>query len=228
MARPFLPERDRAELEPFAALLAETVLSIGVQQSDTTLALHSRVTHLPDLGPVVAQLLQERRSGRRRVGDLVGVVASALPAANPEPVDLHAVLVAVAEQGQHEAAHELLKKVFEENREDWNALNDLAWELLNEEPFRGQYVEAARKIATVSNELSGYESWAALDTLALAEFESGEVEKAVKLEKKALQLAQGTGREPEIEAALERFVKGLEQQRKKAEKKAGKKVDALR
>lgn len=232
MARPFLPERDRAELEPIAALLAETVFSVGVQQNDTTLAVHSRVERLPDLGPVVGQLLEQRRGGPRHRGLVAGAnPVAAEPLSEEKPVDLHAVLVAVAEQGHQDNAHGILKKLVEENREDWNALNSLAWELLTEEPFRGRYTEAARKIAQVSNELSGFESWAALDTLALAEFESGEVEKAVKLEKKALQLAQGTGREAEIEAALKRFAKGLEEKERKAEKKSGKKsgkkVDAL-
>ena len=242
MVKPFLSERELAEMGPIAELLSETVFSVGFQQSDTTLALHSRIERLPDLGPMVTMLMEQERGGHGHAHSEL-VFTGEQPkkqkkAKKPEapryaeaieeaPVDigqLREKLIELAKRGKHEQANAVGKRIFRVLSKDPNALNDFAWALLTEDPFAGEYTELARKISTVSNELTEFGSWAALDTLALAEFESGNVTKAIELEKKALSLAEGTGREPEIEAALERFVKGLEAQKEKKKKSKKKKV----
>ena len=48
---------------PVVQLLDKTVFSVGFQQNDTTLALRTRIERLPDLGPMVAMLIEQERGG---------------------------------------------------------------------------------------------------------------------------------------------------------------------
>jgi tetratricopeptide (TPR) repeat protein len=231
MARPFIPEHEVAEFEPVAQILAETVLSVGLRQNDTTLGLSTRIQNLPDLSPVVAMLMEQRHGRAHAPAPAQLRFVDEKPARQkprPQPTadlgELRKRLLESALADDRAKTDQIGGKIFKLLGDDWNALNDFAWALLTEDPFRGNHTKLARKVARTSNELTDFGSWAALDTLALAEFESGNVAKALELEKKALKLAEGTGREPEIEAALERFKKGLKKQEAKGKKKKSKKV----
>jgi tetratricopeptide (TPR) repeat protein len=93
-------------------------------------------------------------------------------------------------------------------RDDAAGLNNLAWALLTEAKYGQRFNELALRLARRSNELSNHAQWAYLDTLALAEFETGNVRKAIELEEKALGLAKvrATGAETaDMQKALERF-----------------------
>jgi thiol-disulfide isomerase/thioredoxin len=88
-------------------------------------------------------------------------------------------------------------------------LNNFAWELMTEEPYKGKFDKLALKMAEEANELAEGGSWYVLDTLALGRFLHGDCESAVELEKKAILLAkrQNVPEEQvaELEAALKRF-----------------------
>jgi hypothetical protein len=81
--------------------------------------------------------------------------------------------------------------------------------LLTEDEFEGRFDELALKLSRRSNELTDYESWIYVDTLALALFKTGDTRGAVDMEKKALALCGNGDRRQEVEAALERFQAAL-------------------
>ena len=87
-------------------------------------------------------------------------------------------------------------------------LNDFAWALLTEEKYAGHYAEMALKWSQRANELTDYDSWPLLDTLARASFETGDVKQAVHFQKQALELSGG--KFPELEATLEQYMAGAE------------------
>jgi hypothetical protein len=98
-----------------------------------------------------------------------------------------------------------------ELREDARALNEFAWSLLTEDPFAGRFARLARRASERSNELTHFGEWRYLDTLALAEFESGAVEEAIAHQEKALELARREGDDEgarSVAGRLERFRAG--------------------
>lgn len=70
-------------------------------------------------------------------------------------------------------------------------------------------IPTALALSGRSNELTAYRNWAYVDTLALGEFKSGNVQRAVELERKALELAARSPRRGEVEQALARFEAAL-------------------
>jgi hypothetical protein len=97
--------------------------------------------------------------------------------------------------------------MFEHLRDDAQALNNFAWGLLTEEKYGHQYNDVALRFSRRSNELTEHENWAYVDTLALAEFETGNAHKAIELEEKAIELSRrsGGGGVAGLEKALARF-----------------------
>jgi hypothetical protein len=55
LARGFMPADEARAMEPYAALLQKTVVSLAVQHSDTRLALAARVSAIPDISGLVTQ-----------------------------------------------------------------------------------------------------------------------------------------------------------------------------
>ena len=88
--------------------------------------------------------------------------------------------------------------------EDATYLNNFAWALLTEQRYEGRHGDLALKLSQHSNKLSGHKNWMFVDTLALARFETGDVQAAITLENKAIKLSKGT-RVDELRAALVRF-----------------------
>jgi len=107
-----------------------------------------------------------------------------------------------------EAARACAKAFLERAHDKATALNNFAWALLTEDQYDDAYTGLALKMSERSNELTKYENWAFLDTLALAKFKSGDAKTAVELEKKAIEHCGGRGK-AELEKALAKFEKTL-------------------
>jgi hypothetical protein len=98
-------------------------------------------------------------------------------------------------------------------RDDAEALNDLAWQLLTEPKYGKQFNALALRLARRSNELTKRSQWAFVDTLALAEFEAGNTAKAIELEQQAIDLSKRTANGAglaEMQKALRRFQAAIE------------------
>jgi thiol-disulfide isomerase/thioredoxin len=100
---------------------------------------------------------------------------------------------------------EVLEKI-QGNPED---LNQFAWAMLTQDPFKGNFADLALKAATEADRLSEGKNWEIVDTLALAKFETGAAEEAVELVKKAIGLAKEAGADTraidQMEKALKKF-----------------------
>lgn len=211
MAEPHVPEEQRAELAPYVAVLEGTSLSVALEHTSTRLALHARLCGLPDLSGLAAQAI-ERHHGTAppdtwatsKVGR-----AAPKPAEAFAPTELAAARSAFEsiahEPGRTDDARALGRVVLAAAGDDPSYLNDLAWALLTEERYRGAFDELALAMSKRSNELTGHSQWHFVDTLALAHFEIGEVERAIELEERALELVGQGSRRSEVERALERF-----------------------
>ena len=122
--------------------------------------------------------------------------------------------ILAAGKKDRQAALECGHSIYEKARDNANLLNELAWAWLTKDRYEGKYAELALKFSERCNEITDYKKWAYVDTLALANFESGDAEAAVELQKKAIKLAGG--RRSDLAAALERFEAGLNKEKRVA------------
>jgi hypothetical protein len=106
----------------------------------------------------------------------------------------------------HKAADSWAEQLFTQVNRAPGFLNDFAWALLTDEKYGGQYAEMALRWSERANELTDYGSWPILDTLARASFETGNVERAIRLQGKAIKLSGGNM--PELNATLARYREG--------------------
>ena len=97
---------------------------------------------------------------------------------------------------------------------DAQLLNSLAWNLMTERQTEGRFSELALKAARRCDQASEGRNWSYVDTLALALFETGDVDEAIKIEEKAIKLAHEQDvyemAIEELELALARFRKAKE------------------
>ena len=88
-------------------------------------------------------------------------------------------------------------------------LNNFAWSLLTDEGLAGQFDQLALEAAKRCDEQTESENWMYIDTLALAQFETGAKKEALGTQIKAIALAKekgvAGGSLEELEASLERF-----------------------
>ena len=221
MARPFVPEREYAQMQPVAELLADTSVTLLSQHSATRLALAARVENVPDVSPLLEQAVKQHRQAWRRGGDQLQVVhggwkarghdeARAVAEHTESMDDLRAKFDALVETGERDRAVGLAQRMVA-TVEDAKGLNNLAWALLTEEGYDGGYDVVARILSIRSNELTDHSNWAYMDTLALAEHRSGNHARAVELQERAIELlGKGAAKRPEVSEALERYRAALE------------------
>ena len=228
LAKAFMSPQEVAEMEPFTAVLGETVASLVVDHSGQKLQLSARLTGIPEIGGLISDVIaserqkhEARRVARRQRAEIRRLVADG---SSPESIDraLRKVDEMIVSQPKNldllrtkfdvlawhkndiEAANACGALILAQASEDATYLNNFAWALLTEERYEGRYEDLALKLSQHSNELSGRKNWMFVDTLALARFETGDVEAAIALENKAIELSNGT-RVDELKAALARF-----------------------
>jgi hypothetical protein len=226
LARPFMPPDEAAHLEPVIGLLANTTAAFTIDHSDRVLRLSATVTGVPDVSGLVNKMLTEQRQQQGRGRDIaratrekkwevaLGLIDRQL-GEEPDSEDaLRQKFDILAVQKQDTAAALAAgEKLAEALHDDAMALNNFAWALLTEPQYGQRFFELALQLSKRSNELTKQGNWAFLDTLALAEFETGNVARAIELEEKAIELSKTTANGAGIEdmrKALERFRAGRE------------------
>ena len=226
IARQYMSPGDMEEVEPITALMEDTTVCLAMRHSDRVLQLSAALSGLPDVSALVSDLLaKEREQGQARKhlahamqtrnwDAAVDAIDQQL-ALQPEDTQLlrskFDVLVRAGDDAEARSLGQVLAEAMDR---DANGLNTLAWALLTEKRYDGQYDGLALRMARRSNDLSKHRNWAYLDTLALAEFRAGNVEEAIRLEQQAIDLckhADGGGL-AELEAALERFRGGADEE----------------
>jgi hypothetical protein len=220
IAKQFMPPRDLEEAAPFMAMLSETTASFLVEHSGEMFRVSAMVTGIPDIGDLVsAKITQEARRHQtdtrltkairsQQWDDALATVDEQLQE-NPESIKLlKAKFEILAGQKDRDAAVAVAKTAFTVAKDDAKALNNLAWALLTEKKFGDAYADVALKFSKRSNEITEHDNWMFVDTLALALFKTGNVEEAVKVGKKAIELCGGCGGGDGLKEALAKFEAG--------------------
>lgn len=217
IGKPFMSAHDLAEAAPFIEALSDTVLSVALTHSAQTLRVSGRVSGIPQVGELVAERiaaersrgqLQHKLSQAKRRGDwnVALAMADQLSAASPDDRRLQIEtfdLLAVGKNDEH-AARAKADQIAESLANDAKGLNNFAWALLTDEKYDGRYDDVALQLAERSNKVSGFESWAYLDTLALARFRAGDVAGAVELQRQAIDNCPESRRD-ELTPTLEKY-----------------------
>jgi thiol-disulfide isomerase/thioredoxin len=108
-------------------------------------------------------------------------------------------------KGDTKAAYGVGRQILEENNDNPMALNTLAWTIIDPEgDVEDKDVDLALRAAERAAELTKHKDAAILDTLALAHFLKGNTDKAIDLQTKAVDLAEGPMKE-ELESRLKEF-----------------------
>ncbi len=218
VAEPFMSDHDMEEVAPVRAMLTDTVAGLAVTHGRDTFRLVARVTGLPDVGGLVSQLIAEERGHRHRATPRRSYRSDrrerperperiAAPRERGEP-DPWSALTRAARAGADAEDLKRLAGRLADEMDDANELNNRAWALLTED-YGAAAVSAAWVLARRSNELSGYDNWAYLDTLALAEYRSGNLEEAVTLQRKALERADSDRSRRTVRESLKKFEQAL-------------------
>ena len=221
LARPYMPPDEATQLEPVIGLLAGTAGFFTIDHSDRVLRLSGGVTGVPNVSGVVNKMLTEQQQRQREGRDVaqairekkweraLGLVDRKLTeeAGDADALRQKFDILAVHKQDMA-AAVAVADKLAEVLHDDALALNNFAWALLTEAQYGGRFNEPALRLARCANELTDQGNWAYVDTLALAEFEAGHVDRAIELEQKAIELSKakaGGSGVADLQKALARF-----------------------
>ncbi len=115
--------------------------------------------------------------------------------------------------GKDDDAKKLGEEILKDAATDADALNNFAWKILTEEGLKKRDLELATRVAKTANDLTEGKNAPILDTYARAFFESGKIDEAITLQKKALEFCDDENLKTELEATLKQY------EAKKAEKK---------
>ena len=196
IAKRFAPAEDMAEIEPFLPALETTVASLVVNHSAGEFQIGAFVSGLPQIGPVVAQMIEREQLREQKLSRVAQALRSQ---------DWNRALEAVDELRADDPHGDIARATA-------NLLNNAAWAMLTDGECGADEAQIALKLSERSNDMTGHGNWAFVDTLALARFKTGAVSEAVSLEKKAIELADGAGG-GELEEVLARFEAALKQER---------------
>jgi thiol-disulfide isomerase/thioredoxin len=127
----------------------------------------------------------------------------------PEHAGLQlAHLTALVSAEKHEQVADAIKKLREAHWDDAGFLNALAWELVTRVPKEFRDLDVAQEIASRADELLEGKDASTVDTLARIAFEKGEIENAITLQKKAIELMPAA---PQLKRALDEYEKALQE-----------------
>lgn len=216
IAQHFMSERERREMAPFAELARDTTLALNVQHTTNSMGVSGRLAGIPNVGPMISQLVeQELHGGRRamRARPRAGVAYAADSVEAAEASDPRSVFDRLHHHGETASARKVVERIHRQSKNDPRTLNDLAWALLTEDVYSGQYDDVAMAMAHSANEASEWSNWYYLDTYATALFRHGKFEEAVKVQRRAVEAGASDPRIGEAQANLERFVEAAKKAR---------------
>lgn len=149
-------------------------------------------------------------ANREKCGDLaLRAVALAIEADPEEPAHHIAKFHILHEcKNNKSAAIEAGQYAIQLAAGDATVLNEFAWGLLTELDTKGQFNELALAAADQLYNAPGGDEWGQLDTIALAKFENGAVDEAIKIEKRAIEKCESDAAKASLAEALARFEAG--------------------
>ena len=98
-------------------------------------------------------------------------------------------------------------KMLKENRDNASLLNAIAWFTLDDDSVKDRDLEFAMAAAKAANEATAGTDSAILDTLARAYFEAGDMDRAIKFQRKAVDKCENEQMLGDLEATLKSYEK---------------------
>jgi tetratricopeptide (TPR) repeat protein len=108
------------------------------------------------------------------------------------------------QNGSYDEASTLGRELMERFKQDFTALNEMSWTILDEPGLGKRDLDLAEQMAIRAVELSQREDASILDTLARAQFEKGNLDEAIKLQTEAISKAP-EGLKRMFQVPLERY-----------------------
>lgn len=238
VARQVMPEDELREAGPILDLLNEMAMVATTRHSDTDLRWSAKLTGLPNVAPLVDQLVHAEMHGgapyraQQPVKNAARGQQLALAVQEHDsdehahvPVTGHstnsgssggsteAAFRALLAEGNTAAAGALLPILAGEMDADPGDINDFVWNLISSDAGE-DLAPALLPIIQSAAEATKGDNWYVLDTLAHVHFATGSVGAAIKVERKAIEVARehDDPRGKEAEAALARFVKAAKKE----------------
>jgi peroxiredoxin len=144
-----------------------------------------------------------RRRARRAVEILDELIVKDLARSDEHRMRKFNILLQTAHDA--EAAYTVGREFVRDNWDDADALNQIAWFVVDEPGIRTRDLAFAMEAAQRANELTEGKSPPILDTLARVYWEQGEVGTAIVWQYRAVERAVGTGWERSIRRTLQRY-----------------------
>lgn len=218
IAKRFVPAQDLAEAAPIMQALSNTVAALTITHSNNAFRLALSVSGMPNVGDFVARELTQQAAyaarGERiakliQVGDWREAQKAVAAAMEESPGNLGLLerrftIEAIGLQ-DHASALRTADDLFERQSGNATWLNNFAWNLLTKKSYERKYDDVALRFSRRSNELTSFENWIFLDTLALATSRTGDVNEAVELQTQALALCGSCSGRGELEGRLAQF-----------------------
>jgi tetratricopeptide (TPR) repeat protein len=107
------------------------------------------------------------------------------------------------------AAYALAEEIVEADWNNANALNGMAWGIVDETPSEYQNLDFALKVAERACELTDYQDSMILDTLARCYWEMGDRYKAIAWQEKAVEYSNDSSMGDSIQATLDEYQSSL-------------------
>ena len=104
----------------------------------------------------------------------------------------------------YDAAYAAAGKAVDALQDDAQSLNQIAWTIVDREGLAKRDLDLAMRAAVRADELSHHKDAPILDTLARVHFEKGDVDRAVEIQTKAVELAKGEMK-AELQQALKKY-----------------------
>lgn len=215
VARRYMTEADLRDLQPFSGVLTHLVAAVMTHETEEQLQVSAQVTGIPNIGPLVAQVIQHeetRAQAERQLDRSVRAQdwSAALEASDrliaSEPEDFGHLAkrfeILALQKKDRQAAMKCGEQLLKSST-NATAINNLAWALLTDQRYQGEYESLAMRLAERACELSQYQNWALLDTLALARFRAGRIAEAIELQEQAI--GRRGGDDPDLRETLQRY-----------------------
>lgn len=216
IAEHYADPEDIAEALPIPGMLDRTSLSGVYQHADDRARFMLHLAGLPDLGEIAQFMIEKEMHSSRSLAfqphDPTVVVQSLREAQRRHPENAAfkwRKLRAIAQSESNADRAQQLARQIVALENDANQLNDWAWELATTRAITQSGAVAAQILSKRSNELTDYNNWMYVDTLAHAYFAINDVRAAVSWQRKAVQLAGDQPRAEEARRALQRFERRL-------------------
>jgi hypothetical protein len=188
VARPFMSGRDYQEAEEVARMMPQLVATVMTQEREEELQAAVRVSGLPKVDRLLSELLDREIQRETR--------------ASAQADQWRRFEHLSREDGNPQEAKVTLEALLEDHHNDADRLNNIAWALLTEDGYGDDYLAIATRLAVRACELTDNGHWAYLDTLALAHFKAHDVEGALRLQRRAVELQPDR---PDLRQALQRY-----------------------